>query len=287
VSGTERIAPNSVPPPDVLARKPHGQIEPGAAPSNHETEDPVVTLERRRTIAVRKLLDGATVEPVEFLECRYDLQTSWHLGVIAADSTGRDALLRVSSYIGCRLLQVTASDEMIWAWLGSPRPINVPETEHFLSVQPAMSGPLAIGGPRLGLDGWRQTHREAKGALRRALRSPEKVVRYGDRPLLAAALADETVVMWLTAFVEPIRNRPDGGVALLSTLRAYIDTGCNSSSAASKLGVRRQTVGTRLQMVERLLNRSLHTCLAEVDLAVQLVEATADPACPASRSCHL
>jgi DNA-binding PucR family transcriptional regulator len=93
-----------------------------------------------------------------------------------------------------------------------------------------------------------------------------------DRPLLAAALESETLQIRLRAFLAPLVRRPDSGVALLETLRAYIDTGCNCSSAASLLNVRRQTVTSRLRLVEELLGRQIRTCLAEIDTALRLGE---------------
>jgi DNA-binding PucR family transcriptional regulator len=135
-----------------------------------------------------------------------------------------------------------------------------------------MPGTLAVGGVRRGLDGWRQTHYEAREALPLAVREPGRPVRYTEGPLLAAALENETLATWLREFLLPLRSRPDSGLGLLQTLRAYIDTGCNRSSAAATLNVRRQTVTTRLRTVEVLLDRELRTCLAELDTALRLAE---------------
>jgi hypothetical protein len=96
------------------------------------------------------------------------------------------------------------------------------------------------------------------------------------RPLLAAALEDEALGASLVDFLAPLRSRPDGGAALLRTLRAYLDAECNGSSAASALKVRRQTVGNRLRLVEHLLDRPLRSCLAELDVALRLVDLSAD-----------
>jgi DNA-binding PucR family transcriptional regulator len=228
------------------------------------------TPEERRTETVKRLLAEESVELAEVAELHYELGTRWHLGLIATGGDPLEALHRVKAEMAYELLSASAGDT-VWAWLGASRRIDGVSVERLLSVNQTMWASLAIGAPRWGLDGWRRTHREATEAFLHALRSPEAVVRYADRPLLATALQNETLAMWLREFLTPLRSRPDGGSALLDTLRAYIDTECNCSSAASLLRVRRQTVTHRLRMVEELLDRQLSTCLAEIDTALRLV----------------
>jgi hypothetical protein len=228
--------------------------------------------EQRRSEIVQRLLAEGPVEFAELAELDYDLHALWHLGLIATGTGIRDALRRVKADLGCEVLPAPCGEGTMCAWLGTPRKLKVTDVERLLSANQAAYGFFAIGGPGKGLDGWRQTHREAKGALLRALRKPEKVVRYADGPLLAAALENETLATWLKGFLAPLLVGPDGGARLLQTLRAYIDTGCNSSSAASKLEVRRHTVGSRRREAEDLLGCPLRTCIAELDVALRLVE---------------
>jgi hypothetical protein len=228
--------------------------------------------EQRRTEIVQRLLAEEPVEFTELAELDYDLHALWHLGLIAAGTGVQDSLRRAKADLGCQVLLAPCGDGMRWVWLGSSRKLKVTEVERLLSASQPAYGYLALGGLGRGLDGWRQTHREAKGALLRALRKPEKVVRYADGPLLVAALENDTLATWLKGFLSPLLVGPDGGARLLQTLRAYIDTGCNSSSAASKLGVRRHTVGSRRREAEDLLGCPLRTCLAELDVALRLVE---------------
>jgi hypothetical protein len=103
-----------------------------------------------------------------------------------------------------------------------------------------------------------------------------KVTGHADRPLLAAALESESLQASLREFLAPLRRRPDGGAVLLRTLRAYLDAECNSSSAASALKVRRQTVGNRLRLAEQLLGRPLRSCLGELDVALRLAVLASD-----------
>jgi PucR C-terminal helix-turn-helix domain len=232
--------------------------------------------EQRRTEIVTSLLADEPVELSELTALEYEFHTSWHLGVIAAGPGIQTALRRVKADLGYQLLQASCGDGRIWAWLGAPRGLKVMDVERLLAASGTTGEAVAIGGLGRGLPGWRQTHREAEGALLQALRRPEKAVRYADTPLLVAALENATLATWLRELLTPIRSRPDGGADLLQTLRAYIDAECNGSCAASALKVRRQTVGNRLRLVEKLLGRPLHTCLAEVDIALRLVDLIPD-----------
>ena len=63
-----------------------------------------------------------------------------------------------------------------------------------------------------------------------------------------------------------------GGAVWRTTLRAYFAAGCNAATAASALGVDRRTVARRLQAIETRLGRRLHTCHAELEVALRLQE---------------
>lgn len=226
--------------------------------------------EHRRIEIVRSLLAKELVEPAELTELGYELNASWHIGVVATGNSTRDVLQRMRANVRCQLLPVSCDDGTVWAWFGAFQRIKTAEIERMLP--PQWDGEiLAIGGPGRGLDGWRKTHLEAKGAHLRALRKPEQIVRYAESPLLAAALGNETLETWLREFLAPIQARPDGA-DLLKTLRAYLDSECNCSSAVHIAKVRRQTIGNRVRLAERLLDRPLRTCLAELDVALRLAD---------------
>ncbi len=238
---------------------------------NDEREQLVCTPEQRRTEIVRRLLAKELVEFAELAELEYELDTSWHFGVIATGTDIHGAFRRVKADCRCELLLAQCDDGTVWAWFGASQRLKIVDIERVLTPNGTTGEILAIGGPGWGLDGWRQTHREARGAQLRALRRPEQVVRYAESPLLVAALENETLATWLGEFLALIRGRADSA-DLLETLRAYIDAGCNSTSAAHVAKVRRQTVGNRLRLVEELLDRPLCACLAEIDVALRLAD---------------
>jgi GGDEF-like domain len=165
--------------------------------------------EQRRTEIVQRLLAEEPVEFAEIAELDYELD-AWHLGMIATGSDLQDTFRRVTVGLDCQCLHVSRGNTL-WAWLGAPRKQKGTEVERLFSVS-ARCDSLAIGGLWRGLDGWRQTHREAKGALPRALGRPDKIVRYADGPLVAAALESETLAVWLREFLTPLLRAYPGRV---------------------------------------------------------------------------
>jgi hypothetical protein len=239
---------------------------------HHEHERITRPADQRRAEIVQRLLAGEQVEPVELAELGYELHGVWHIGLIASGSELDEAIQALKMAFAQRLLPVTHNAGTAWAWLGRSRGHNTAELERVLAALSALDVTFALGSPARGIEGWRQTHREAQGALLLALRKGQQLARYADSPLLAAALADETLAAWLRDFLAPLGSRADGGVGLLQALRAYIDAECNRSSAASALRVSRHTVESRLRTVEQLLQRPLRTCLPELDAALALEE---------------
>ena len=86
--------------------------------------------------------------------------------------------------------------------------------------------------------------------------------------LLVAAMRDPDLAHFLTeTYLEPLG--PDISY-LGETVTTLIGLGGNASSAAAALGVSRQTVGSRVRVVEERLERSLGSCAAELETALRL-----------------
>lgn len=227
---------------------------------------------QRRLETVQRLLAGEDVEQREVDELQYQLHACWHLGVIATGNDAVDVLCHLRAALRCRLLRVKCGDGAVWGWFGAAHELVMGDLERLLSTDGHSDCRLVIGGTAMGLKGWRQTHREARDALAIALRSSRRIVRYADSPLVAAAVQNDTLTRWLQEFVYPLRSQKDGGEGLRRTLRALIDAECNRRAAASALEIDRHTVESRLRTAERLLGRTLHTCLPELDIALRLEE---------------
>ncbi len=62
--------------------------------------------------------------------------------------------------------------------------------------------------------------------------------------------------------------------ALKQTVRAYLETGRNASSAAATLGVSRQTVNARVRTAEELIGQPLVKCASTLEVALKLDSST-------------
>jgi hypothetical protein len=232
-----------------------------------EAETRLDTAEQRRAERVERLLDG---ELLDTSEPAYDFNAH-HLGMIATGSEAPDAIRNLASALDRRLLMVRHGEGTLWAWLGGRRRVDLAQLERHVSQSWPAQISLALGEPGQGLGGWRLTHQQAKAALPIALRSPQSFIRYADVALLASMLQDDLLATSLRElYLAPLASERDGGETLRQTLRAYFAARRNASSAAAALGVSRQTVNSRLRVIEERIGRSLDCCSAEVDAALRL-----------------
>jgi PucR C-terminal helix-turn-helix domain len=234
---------------------------------NHEHES--IGSSRRAEI-VQRLLSGEPVEAAELVELDYEIDTHWHLGLIASGPGIENVVQALKARYGCKLLSVTFNSR-VCAWLGMEEaPAGNDER---LSTTGHAELSLAIGEPGRGFDGWRLTHHQARAAFAVALRRPERIAWYADTRLLAAALQNETLARSLTQrYLVPLSAQADRGAKLRHTLKTYIDLECNATSAAHGLGVGRHTVESRVHTAERLIGSTLRDCLPELDVALRLGE---------------
>ncbi len=244
-----------------------------------ELEHPGSSREQRIGEMVRMLLAGGNVSATEL---DYDLDGE-HVGVIATGAGCEQLLRRAAERLDRRLLSVKCGHDTAWAWLGGQRSLAMADLERALFAQTSrprspssdrgsLEGVMcAVGEPARGIEGWRLTHAQGQAALSVALRRPRHFTRYADVALLAAALRDETLARSLIAvYLAPLGDARDGGEVLRGTLRAYLASERNASSAAVMLRVARSTVENRLRTIEERLGRSLRQCPAELEVALHL-----------------
>lgn len=225
---------------------------------------------QRRDEIVRKLLVGKPVHSGELADLGYDLD-GWHLCVIATGLGAGKVVRGLAAKLGCELLPVTHGDEVVWAWLGGRRRLSFADVERVQSAEESVGVSLAIGEPSRGVEGWRQTHREAGDALLVARYRPSKFTRYLDVATDAAVLRDEALADSLTeTYLAPLDRMRIGGRAARRTLRALVDSGHNVSSAAAALKVDRSTVHRQRNEIERRLGCRLHDRQVEIELALRI-----------------
>lgn len=216
---------------------------------------------------VKKLLAG---EPLEAGELDYELG-DWHVGAVAHGNSAMATLRGLAEAADCRLLLVQPERSIAWAWFGGRRKVAIAEIVQQMPPAEPPDALVALGEPARGPEGWRLTHQQASAALRVARPGNQSVVRYAEVGLLASISRDRVLANSLRQlYLAPLAGGRDGGAELRRTLRAYFTAGRNISSAASALGVSRQTVGNRLRIVEERLGRTLESCAPEVEVALRL-----------------
>jgi hypothetical protein len=215
---------------------------------------------------VRQLLEGHSVD-LEDIDYGFD---ATHTGLIGIGTRAEQGMRALTAKLACRALVVRRDDTTVWGWFGAQKPIASSTLERLLLESPLEEAAFAIGEPRGGLAGWRQTHSEAQAAHRVLLRAPETgTVRSADALLLAAVMRDDGLERALVeTYLRPLDGARDAGEALRETLRAYFASGRNAAATAAALDVDRHTVQRRLRKAEDLLGRPLETC-PELEIALR------------------
>lgn len=219
---------------------------------------------------VERLL--AADSPVDAAGLDYEFD-AWHLGLVVTGSRPDVAARTLAAGLKRQPLVVPQGGDSAWAWLGGRERLATIEVERYLAAGVLGDVSLAVGEPRHGLEGWRLTHHEARAAHQVMLRRPRPFAQASDVVLLAAVLRDELLAKsLLETYLAPLDENGDSGLGLRETLRAYFDAGFNAATAAAALEVDRHTVQRRLRKVEDALGRLLHTCHAELEVALVLEE---------------
>jgi hypothetical protein len=202
----------------------------------------------------------------------YDFDV-WHLGMILIGPGGEKLARAVAETLRCRLLPARRDQELTWAWLGNSQPPVATDLEQCFAASAPAGVSMAIGEPRRGLDGWRQTHHEAQMAFRVMLHQPKPVTRSRDVILDSAVLKDRRLAMSLIeTYLAPLDGRGNSGETLRKTLRAYFKADQNVVSAAQILGKARHTVERHLRKVEERLGQTLDTCNVQLQVALRAEE---------------
>jgi hypothetical protein len=230
--------------------------------------------EQRRAEIVDKLLADEPVDTGELAELGYELD-GWHLGMIATGPQVGKAMRALAAGLRCDLLPVAHGSEMVWAWLGARRRVAFAEIERVFSAGEHLDLSLAIGEPGRGAEGWRQTHREAQGALlvarSRGGREQHTLTRYLHVATEATALRDDALAdSLIETYLAPLERMRIGGQAARRTLRALFETGHNVTSASFILKVNRTTVHRQRTEIERRLDCRLHEHQAEIEVALRI-----------------
>jgi hypothetical protein len=226
--------------------------------------------EQHRAGLAHRLLAGESPSPGELAELGYDLD-GWHLGMIAGGTRAERAVRGLAAGLGCALLSVAHGNDVVWAWLGGQRRIAFADVERILCNSEHADVSLAVGEPASGIEGWRQTHREAESALLVARCWPRKLTRYLDVAPEATALQDDALAdSLIETYLSPLDEMHIGGQAARRMLRALFDAEHKVSSAAHALKLHRSTVHRHRNEIERWLGCRLHERQVDIEIALRI-----------------
>jgi DNA-binding PucR family transcriptional regulator len=173
----------------------------------------------------------------------------------------------------------------MWAWLGSARgPVDSAAVRTWLDAKGSPDLSIGMGEPKSGLTGWRLIHRQALESISIATAKSAPVIEYRGAALLASMARDPILTTSLEErYLHPLSQAREPEI-LRETVRIYFQTDGNGTSAASALGVSRQTVANRIQLVEKCIGLPLGECRDVLNAALALEELGRISLSPDSRS---
>ena len=234
-----------------------------------EREHVASSPELHRARLVQRLLIE-NVNAADFGELDYEVDCCWHLGVIALGDNGETALHRLQSASRRRILSIQGDDGAVWAWLGSKEKLSVSEFERLLSVNGCTGASYAVGEPRHGLAGWRQTHHEAKFAVLIARNESRGVTRCADAlPVIGAVQSKAIIEMYEKTYILPLNELYKRGYPARKSLLAYFKYGRSASAAARATKMTARTVQNHLNDARGVLGPPLNMTGLEIALRLE------------------
>lgn len=185
-------------------------------------------------------------------------------------------------------LTVQSAARTVWAWLATgPDPklariADAPTLRQYPHLR------VAVGEPARGLDGFRDSHREAVRAQAVVSEADgEQVTHYRDVEVLSCLTGDrdDAALRALVARELGGLSAPgDGMRRLRATAQAYVQAGGNARAAAARLGVHKNTVLYRLRQIEELLGHPIDERRLSLEIALLLADAHGTRVLPETHS---
>ncbi|NEW52469.1 PucR family transcriptional regulator [Nocardia cyriacigeorgica] len=222
-----------------------------------------------RAVRVREVLDGGAVDVDAVTDAiRYPLRRT-HLALVLWLPAGGDELSRLERFVrelaesldalGAGLF--VAADRLTgWGWIPLPSATAHDSAEQVrrFAAERAEAPWIALGTPQPGIDGFRDSHRQALQARTVALAAgpaAARVTAAGDPGLTAAALLGRDLAQarsWVHTVLGPLAVDSDNDARLRETLRVFLQTGSSHKAAAEALNLHANSVKYR---VDRAIER--------------------------------
>jgi DNA-binding PucR family transcriptional regulator len=252
--------------------------------SERRRQTSTAAAERAETVC--DVLRGGGDARAAELALGYPLAGARHLALVFgadAELGARDihAATRVVQGLAARLgpasVTVRAETTTLWAWVEVPAALEPDELDARTRKLRCPDGlVLAAGDPGAGLDGFRESHREAEHALRHArARRGARVVHYRDVSAAALLGSDaRRAGRFVQRELHGLAGEDDATARIRATLRAFLHENGNQAATARRLGLHYNTVAYRLRRAEELLGRPLTERRFELEAALLLQSAS-------------
>jgi hypothetical protein len=241
-----------------------------------------------RAATVRRILTGGDGDIVSAgQEIRFDLAGQHRAFVLWADHPSPDAriALRRHANLVAEVLDdgepliIPWGDGVVAGWAPGQGSLPKAKLRALLASQPGPAIRAAFGSVQPGLDGFRRSHQEALEARRVAGISsrPGPVHEYRSLVLTALATSDlNQARRFVAEELGPLGARDDATVRIAATLKVWFEELGNTSQAARRLGIHKNTVLYRIQRAEQLLGRPIGERALELQIALTLARTLGD-----------
>jgi DNA-binding PucR family transcriptional regulator len=238
-----------------------------------------------RAVRVRALLDQERVD-LDRTEAAlgYRLRQH-HMGLVAwvPAALGGEGLARLdrlttalADELGCRSrpLFVPCDESVAWSWLSMGSRADL-ESERLAKAVAAhdATARVAVGEPAAGIDGFRQTHRQALRAqdVAVAARPGAQVTSFAEVGPVALLCADlEATRSWVWLVLGALADDDESNERLRETLRIFLAARGSYLAAGERLTLHKNTVRYRIRKAQEAIGHPGEDRRSDVELALRV-----------------
>jgi DNA-binding PucR family transcriptional regulator len=254
----------------------------------HERDRWLLTHTAARAARVRSLLaENRTDIDAAQQALGYPLRQH-HLGVVSwipEPTQGGRGLARLDRLSGClaeatgapgRPLFVPCDESVAWSWLPAGRGEDIAYEALAKTVEEQdPSARIAVGEPAAGVDGFRQTHRQALLAqdVATVASPPARATLFATVSAVALLLSDlEAARCWVWHVLGRLANDDEHSARLRETLHVFLAVGNSYAATADRLVLHRNTVQYRVRKATDAVGHPIQGHHADVELALRVCQ---------------
>lgn len=251
----------------------------------------------RRAETIRGIVAGDDVDPDRAgVVLGHDLRR-WQLALaLWADEEANvtDAVARLETLAGelagalgaQRALTMVVGSRALVAWIGADAAPDATRLTEAPALRETGGLRVAAGRPGRGIQGFRDSHRQALAAQRVAIEGvrTDALTTYADVEIVSMLSTDEAAMRELVAVeLAGLLGHDESTVRLRRTALAFLRSGANARAAADLLGTHRNTVLYRVRRAEELLGRPMDDGRLRLELALTLADVFGERVLPPAR----